>query len=353
MTFTRGKAGRPALIFAAAFAAVAVITFIANVKSGFVKELSFGFNNGVSQLSTWQNSLAAFCLDRTAYIWDWTNLSREYISCSVESEQAGLLKSGLVVSVPRQKPGNVVIADLATRQISKEIPIYSSAKLAYLKVSPDQNTVAVVLEVAPERQKGSKTFEVLTGQADFNYLHNAARLTGNTEDCELINLAVSAAGDFVAVFGTKDNCGWVVLVDTGQRKIVWEKKLQDFVRCFNAVFTPDRQKIYVRGSDSTVYEIDTASGQVLARLLPVKDNASTLTVQPVQTVTVSADGGLLAATVGGVVYVWDTETKEKIFTQAPGHKLVSGIAFSPDGRFLATSDMRQGGVIKIWRMPEK
>jgi len=345
---------RPSItIFLAAFAAVAVITFIANVKSVFVKELSFGFNNGVSQLSTWQNSLVAFSLDKTAYVWNWNDLSAEHINCPVESDQAGLLKSGLVISVLRQKPAAVVITDLATRQTSKEIPVYSTAKLAYLKVSHDQSTAAVVLEVTPASQNSSRTFEILTSQGDFDYMHAVAAFTGNTADCELRNLAVSDGGEFVALFGTKDNCGWVVLADTAQRKVVWEKRLQDFVLCFNAVFAPDKQKIYVRGSDSSVYEIDTASGEVLGRLLPVKDNKSTLMIQPVQTVTVSADGRLIAATVGGIVYVWDAGTKEKIFTKAAGHKLISGIAFSPDGRLLATSDLRQGGVVKIWHMPEK
>lgn len=347
------KKKSPAILFVTPFLVIVLIMFVTNSRSVLVDKVHFPFNNGVSQLSTWQNSLAAFCLDKTAYVWNWNDLSAEHINCPVESDQAGLLKSGLVISVPRQKPAAVVITDLATRQTSKEIPVYSTAKLAYLKVSPDQSTAAVVLEVTPASQNSSRTFEILTGQGDFNYLHSIARLAGNTADCELRNLAVSDGGEFVALFGTKDNCGWVVLADTAQRKVVWEKRLQDFVLCFNAVFAPDKQKIYVRGSDSSVYEIDTASGEVLGRLLPVKDNKSTLMIQPVQTVTVSADGRLIAATVGGTVYVWDARTKEKIFTKAAGHKLISGIAFSPDGRLLATSDLRQGGVIKIWRMPEK
>lgn len=340
-------------LFILIFAAVVIVMFVARQQSVLVEEIRFPLNNGVSKLSTWQNSLVAFSLDKKIYVWDWNHLSKEYSSCSVQSDQAGLLKSDLVISVPRQNPHAAVITNVSTNQVHKEIPVYSTAKRAFLKVSPDQSSMAIVLEdMLGSDKKGSRTCEILVGEGDFSYLRSVAKLTSSSADCELKNFDISNDGAFVTLFGTKHDCGWLVLVDVDQRKIVWEKKIDNFVLCFNAVFSPDNRVIYARGSDSSVYEIETASGKVLEQLLPVRDNKSTLTIQPVQTVTVSPNGRLIAATVSSTVYVWDCKTNKKLFTISASHKLISGIAFSPDGRLLATSDLRQGGTIKIWRMPE-
>ena len=59
----------------------------------------------------------------------------------------------------------------------------------------------------------------------------------------------------------------------------------------------------------------------------------------------------MAATVFGDVYVWDTKTRKKYDVPGMGQKVFSSMVFSPDGRFVATADTRQGGVIKIARTP--
>ncbi len=73
--------------------------------------------------------------------------------------------------------------------------------------------------------------------------------------------------------------------------------------------------------------------------------------QNVQITQISSDGKVIGSVVTSLVTVWDIQNGKKIFSKGPGHKLVSGIAFSPDSKFLATSDMRQGGKIKIWKLP--
>jgi WD40 repeat protein len=100
-----------------------------------------------------------------------------------------------------------------------------------------------------------------------------------------------------------------------------------------------------------VYKIETASGNVLERLLPIEENKSTLKDQSAQMAAVSPNGQRLAASVFGTVFVWDNKTGKMVFNKAPGHKLISSMAFSPDSGYLATSDMRQGGIIRVWRMP--
>jgi WD40 repeat protein len=97
--------------------------------------------------------------------------------------------------------------------------------------------------------------------------------------------------------------------------------------------------------------IKTGSGELIDRLVPIEENKSTYSAQAIQTVTASNDGSLVAAIVFSNIYVWDTKTHNKLFTAESWHKVISSMAFSTDSRFLATSDMRQGGKIRILRMP--
>jgi WD40 repeat protein len=66
---------------------------------------------------------------------------------------------------------------------------------------------------------------------------------------------------------------------------------------------------------------------------------------------VSRDGNFVAAAVASTVYIWDTKTGKKLGSLGGGHKVMSSVAISPDSLLLATSDMRQGGKIKIQRIP--
>ena len=134
-------------------------------------------------------------------------------------------------------------------------------------------------------------------------------------------------------------------------RLVWQKELPDFRKLYKGVFSKDGEIIYVRGSDSMLTLVKTSSGEIIDRWLPTKENKSTYRTQPAQTVAISSDGGLVAATVFGNVYVWDTKTHKKYDITGVGQKVFSSMVFSPDGKFIATADLRQGGTIKIARTP--
>jgi WD40 repeat protein len=325
--------------------------FVANRESVLVEKVRFPLNSGVAGLSSWKNFLVAVCLDNKIYVWDWDNLSEEPRTGLAQSHKAFLMDSDRVVSLRQRNPKALVVSDLAGERKYREVPIGSDSSKAYLGVNGDQ-TAVVLLEVVDADEVGKASYKISIVDLDAGKLEPTVRIVGEAAESRVRDLAISDDGALVVLFGEKDDGGWLLLVNLKQRRAVWEKQLPELELFFDAAFSSDSKVIYARGSDSTLHKIETASGEILDRLLPGGENRSTLKTQHIQTVAVSTDGKFVAASVSGTAYVWDCETGKKVFSQAPGHKLTSGLAFSPDSRFLATSDLRQGGTIKIWRMPK-
>ena len=335
----------PILFLLAAFVTIVVIMLLANRESVLVEKVRFPLNNGVAGLSSWKNFLVAVCLDNKIYVWDWDNLSEEPRTGLAQSHKAFLVDSDRVVSLRRRSPKAVILANLAGDRKHREIPIGSNSSNEYLGANRNRATLELLLV-----EEGS--YDISTVDPDAGTVAPVARISEEGAECEVTDLAVSDDGELVVLFGEEDGGGWLLLVNLRQRRAVWEKQVPELRLFFDAAFSADGKVIYARGSDSTLHKIETASGEILDRLLPGGENKSTLKTQHIQTLAVSTDGKFVAASVSGAAYVWDCETGKKVFSQAPGHKLTSGLAFSPDSRFLATSDLRQGGTIKIWRMPK-
>lgn len=339
------------IFFMAAIAAIAVIMMVANRRSLLERELRFPFNNGIARLSTYGNRLVAVCHGQKIYVWDWGNPSGKPQLGSAPYSQAAVVKSDLVVSVELNDPEAIILSGLTDDKKRKEIPVDSGVDRCYLGVNRDSSTVVILLTEDRDKSQGGVRHRLLLVDWDTGLTHSVIEITTEEVTSKLIHPVVSDHGLFVILLGEKDGVGWMVLVSTEDRQVVWEKQMPEFRKFCHAAFSPDNKVIYARGSDSTLYKIDTASGKILERLLPSKSNKSTFGHSSVQAVAVSPDGKLVAAIIFQTVFVWECETRRQVFKLEPQHKIESGLVFSPDSRFLATSDARQGGTIKIWRIP--
>ena len=343
---SKNKKKSPVTLFFLFFGAVIVAMFIANWNSALEEELRFALNGGVAKLLTYDNLLVTIGRDNKIYIWDWNNLEAEYIEKQIESEQAVLADADTVISVKRENPRAIMVAGLKDSKNRRTIQLFLPDGIAYLRAN--RSGQAIVLAMV-QSDTAEPTCEIRAVDPRDRKTSSITNIIGfNT----LRDLAVSDDGEEIVVVGEKNNLGWIGLVDIKTKQLLWEKELPEVALFFSVVFSPDGKAVYARGSDCTTYKIDPATGELLDKLLPIKENKDTLDIQTPQMTTVSSDGKLVASTVFGVVFIWDCRTGERIFRVSPGHKLVSGIVFSPDSKFLATSDMRQSGTIKIWKMPE-
>jgi WD40 repeat protein len=328
------------------FAAVMIVMFIARMRSQNVQTIAMPLNNGIVSLLTYNNILGAISNDNKIYVWEWSDMSKKPREITVESSEAVLAAPGTVVSVKRTNADCIVVSGLDANSENKKIPLSLTSNAASLCASQDGSKIILLLERGGGERTAYELFEV-----EFNAKQVRPIVAIPAEQGRVEHFTVSNDGRYVVAAGEKKDHGWLFVVDTKEKKIIWQKELPDLKKSHKGVFSNDGEIIYLRGSDSMLTLVKTSSGEIIDRLLPTEENKDTYKAQPTQTVTISGDGELVAASVFGNVYIWDTKTHKKYNVVPSGHKVFSSMVFSPDAKFIVTSDMRQGGDIKVINAP--
>jgi hypothetical protein len=340
------KNSSSAIFLVAVFIAVVILMFIARMRSQNVQRIKIPLNNGIVALFTYNNLLAAISNDNKMYVWEWSGLSKKPREGVVESGEAVLVAPDIILSVKRTNPDCLVVSGFGANSENKKIPLFLTSNAASLCANRDGSKIILLLERGAGQ---SVTYELL--EVEFNTKHVRPVVTIPSEQGRVEHVSVSDDGRYVVAVGEKKEHGWMFVVDTREKKMLWQKELQDFRKLYKGVFSKDGEIIYLRGSDSMLTLVKTSSGEIVDRLLPTDENKSTYRTQPAQTVAISSDGDLVAATVFVDVYIWDTKTRKKYDIAGASQKVFSSMVFSPDAKFIATADMRQGGNIKIIQTP--
>mgnify|MGYP001074152980 CR=1 FL=1 len=118
-------------------------------------------------------------------------------------------------------------------------------------------------------------------------------------------------------------------------------------------FMPDGKTIVSAAQDHTVRLWDVATGKERGRLLGLGRDVNDLAVSPDGRWLATANGdsqlgvGLVRRPRNaGLVSIWDVEARSVRISMAAQREVATGVAFSPDGRFLASSG--QDDLIRIW-----
>jgi WD40 repeat protein len=328
------------------FAAVGILMFIARMRSGNMQTITMPFNNGIVTLLTYDNLLGAVSNDNKIYVWEWSDISKKPREIAVESSEAVFAAPDAIVSVKQTNPDCIVVTGLDANSENKKIPLFLKSNAAGLCANQDGSKVILLLERGGGEHLMYELFEVELNAKQVRPIAVIPAEQGRVE-----HFTVSNDGRYVVAAGEKKEHGWLFVADTKENKIIYQKELTDFRKLYKGVFSNDGETIYIRGSDSMLTLVKSSSGEIIDRLLLAEENKSTYRAQPAQTVTISSDGELVAASVFGTTYVWDSKTRKKYDIIGAGHKVFSSMIFSPDAKFIATSDMRQGGDIKIVRTP--
>lgn len=252
--------------------------------------------------------------------------------------------------MPKYNPRSVFVIKAADD--TKQISINGDEKKAFLTAAPNTNVSLLTLAQSRAGESNLTTLTFYSIDANNGSIQNLFSTDMQININQRLSTTLSQDGRLIGLCGPRNGHCWIAVCDIEEKKVAWQKELPEPALFFNCVFSTDSKTIYARGSDMAVYKFDTADGRLEGSLIPAKENSSMLKDQNVQVTQISSDGKVIGSVVSAQVYVWSSQKGKQIFSKVPGHKLIGGIAFSPDSRFLATADMRQGGKIKIWKLPE-
>lgn len=161
--------------------------------------------------------------------------------------------------------------------------------------------------------------------------------------------ALSADGRTAVVASTKDGVQKIEIWDVNAAKAVRELDVPQGRVFGSLVFAPDGKTLAARGTDQLLRLYDTATGKEQAQIGEPAVNPGDQAVRniPGTVMLYSADGTTLATTwtvynnTNGqshtIVYLWQVSSGKQVGRlQTPNNTMLAALAFSPDGRTIAT-----------------
>ena len=118
-------------------------------------------------------------------------------------------------------------------------------------------------------------------------------------------------------------------------------------------FSPDGRILVSGGNDGKVIMWDVPSRRQLAILKGHRDSVNEVAFSPNGRIFASCgcagrSSGTLAC-IGGVIKLWDASTKQEVLSQTFPQNSIMSVAFSPDGKLLASGCADKK--VRIWEVP--
>ncbi|MDH4202560.1 MAG: PQQ-binding-like beta-propeller repeat protein [Phycisphaerae bacterium] len=343
----------PMKLFIGVFAVIVAVMVISTILRDKIVFLGVLDNAGVTVLETIDNSLVCVFQDGRVVLWEWDTLPQQRGDFSANSDRMIILNVGQLATVNKQGKKNLAVYSLPDGQKKKDISVGWADQDIWLRISPDKNVVGLIRRNNPD-STGSALYEFLTVDIEKEFLSSPATLSIASQTEDVVDTTVDNNSILYAV-GSRKDAGRIAAVDLQQGSVLWDQSYENTKEFCSCVTSPDGTFLFAGNRDGILYKLDAATGRLIQKiqLLEAGETRPITNDYSVLNLAFSPEGQYYVATINPKAYILKTESDEIVYAFSPADRLVSKIAFSPDSKFIATSDIRAGYPIKIWPLPEK
>jgi len=141
-----------------------------------------------------------------------------------------------------------------------------------------------------------------------------------------------------------------IIVDTATGELLLTLPGEPDTGVYRTSFSPDDARIATVGQDNMVRIWDTQTGDLLLSFVGHSGEGDAGNfLYGISDVAYSPDGSRLAtAGTDGIAKVWDAATGEELLILAGHTDGLHSLAYSPNGRFIATSSDKEDTTVKVW-----
>lgn len=347
------KKNKSSWLFVLVFVVILGVMFVSTALKEKVLLLDVPDNAGVTVLETVGNSLVGVFQDGQVVAWDWNTSLQQRGNFKAVSDRVIMLDSQHLAAVSKEGKKALTLYSLPSGEKQKDIAIGWQDQDIWPRISSDKQTVALIRRNAPD-SKNSVLYEFLTLNVDTERTGSPVPVSIQQDTEDFVDTAVGDNGVLYAVGSQKDT-GRIMAVDLEKCVALWESFFEDAKEFCSVAVSPDSSFLYAGNRDGYLYKISAATGEVLKKIQLLQDGETRPVTNDysVLNLAFSPDGEYFVATITPRAYILRVDSEKIIHAFSPADRLVSKITFSPDNRFLATSDIRAGYPVKIWPMPEE
>ncbi len=330
------------IIIPVVIVAIVAMMILNNRKSILIRELP-GPRAGVNSLYTVDGKLIAISRDNDVYSWDWTDMSSWPQAGKVVADIVTPIAGERLLYVPKGRSDTLIITNLKGDKELKRLTLPWGRSCQFLVSSASGRYAAAALIK-------DKITEVVLVETNPVAIRETVSIPAGVELC---NIAVSNDGRLITAVGSREGGGFLLMADSQDKKVLWQKTVADCEKIDNIVFSPDGNTVFAGEELRFVYALDCSTGQVARKYEVEKHQTVANQRQRITALKISYDGVILVATMepNSQIWLWNTGNDSDGYV-LPGYHGTSDISFSPDSSLLAAGSMVSKS-IQILKIPDE